>query len=40
MIGAIADHITLLAGGKEADFMNRVALTLNPPTHKPAPAKD
>jgi peptidyl-tRNA hydrolase, PTH1 family len=37
LIDAVADNIGLVVAGKEADFMNRVALILNPPVHKPKP---
>lgn len=38
LIEAVAEHISLLAGGDEAAFMNRVALAMNPP--RPKAAKD
>lgn len=37
MLDAITQHFSLLQAGDDAGFMNKVALTLNPPAPKPKP---
>ena len=37
LLDAMAGHVNLLIGGKDADFMSKVAMTLNPPKPKTAP---
>jgi PTH1 family peptidyl-tRNA hydrolase len=40
ILDAIADASELLAHDDDPGFMNRVAVALHPPVHKPKPAKD
>jgi len=40
VLDAVADAIPLMIAGDENRFMNKVNVTLNPPTKREAPDKD